>query len=436
MITRREALKNTLLSTAAIATSSTSFQKMFAEDRSQDLHKNSISCAFVGQSLIQRPIQSEDPHWIRIKNFISKKDVAFTNLECAILGSREHWPIKENSHGSAPNVLDSLRDIGFNMLSLSNNHAWDFGASGLLNTIDEVKSRGFAYAGTGAHLEDAEKAAYHLTHSGKVGMVAMAGGALQEESFAISSTKPVPRPGVNPLRAEMFLGLPTNELERFKNFQTLVAPHELPIQNPKNPGEFQLSKIALKPSSSVEVGRAINAEDRTRNLAQIRACAEQSKLVLVYFHNHYWGKTLESIESWIVDFAHECIDAGAHAFISHGVPVLQGIDMYRGRPIFYSLGNFIFHSRKARWADEKCWRSVVVEGEFSEGKWQKLNLNPIEIGPAERLEPPDKTAYTSYPLSASKEAGEEILARVAKLSEPFGTRIIARNGVGEIQLNG
>ena len=40
----------------------------------------------------------------------------------------------------------------------------------------------------------------------------------------------------------------------------------------------------------------------------------------------------------------KCIDAGATTYIIHGPHQLRGIDIYKGRPIFYSLGNFIFQN--------------------------------------------------------------------------------------------
>ena len=47
---------------------------------------------------------------------------------------------------------------------------------------------------------------------------------------------------------------------------------------------------------------------------------------------------------WQRDLAHQAVDAGAGIFVSHGPPLLHGIEIYRGKPIFYGLGGFFFQT--------------------------------------------------------------------------------------------
>ncbi|MBE5691442.1 MAG: CapA family protein, partial [Sutterella sp.] len=76
----------------------------------------------------------------------------------------------------------------------------------------------------------------------------------------------------------------------------------------------------------------------------IRDAKFQADTVLVSVHSHcFEGETLETTPEFLKDFAHMCIDEGAHAVIGHGPHLLRPFEIYNGLPIFYSLGDFILH---------------------------------------------------------------------------------------------
>jgi poly-gamma-glutamate synthesis protein (capsule biosynthesis protein) len=78
------------------------------------------------------------------------------------------------SHGAGVEVLDYLADLGVSLMSLANNHAWDYGAEGVLSTIAEVEARGFTYAGTGANISVATAPAYLMAGELSVALIAAA----------------------------------------------------------------------------------------------------------------------------------------------------------------------------------------------------------------------------------------------------------------------
>ena len=263
----------------------------------------------VGQALTDYDIRK-----YRLDSFTEMKaalhggDVTFSNLEVPIRTSEKVKPVKEGvvAHGAPPAVLDALKELGFNLLSLSNNHAWDLGAPGLLDTIAEARKRGFIHAGTGRTLDEAAAPAFLDTRGGRIALVAMASGGLMPESPAGPG-----KPGVNELK-----------LDEQRNW---------------------------------------HSPDLTRILASIRAARQKADHVIVYQHHHYWADDLQETPVWLKRWAHQSIDAGATMFVAHGVPILHGIEIYKGRPIFYSLGNFIFHTRQiGRWP-ALAWRSVIAD---------------------------------------------------------------------------
>src|SRR5262245_8934002 len=113
--------------------------------------RSTLRLAAVGQALIQRDLATQfRPGFDQMRERLRGTDVAFTNLESAIRGplARNATPTGAGVN-SDPVVLDSLRQLSFNLLSLSNNHAGDLGEAGFLSTIEETTRRGFTIAGTG-----------------------------------------------------------------------------------------------------------------------------------------------------------------------------------------------------------------------------------------------------------------------------------------------
>ena len=87
--------------------------------------------------------------------------------------------------------------MGFNLLSLANNHAFDNKAPGVQHALDETSRRRIAHAGTGKTIADAAAPAYLKTSKGTVALVAIASGLVEEGGSATAN-----RPGVNELRVD------------------------------------------------------------------------------------------------------------------------------------------------------------------------------------------------------------------------------------------
>jgi poly-gamma-glutamate synthesis protein (capsule biosynthesis protein) len=84
-------------------------------------------------------------------------------------------------------------------------------------------------------------------------------------------------------------------------------------------------------------------------------------MVLVSFHCHENGATRDQPPEFLETFARACIEEGADAFIGHGPHVTRGIEIYNGRPIFYSLGNFIFQNETVRWQPAHNYELVKLD---------------------------------------------------------------------------
>ena len=152
----------------------------------------------VGQALIEHdPRRYLEAPLATVVPLLAPADAVFTNLEVAVAGPGcDCRPTRDDVffHGAGPEVLDYLGDIGVSLLSLANNHSWDYGDAGIVSTLEEAAKRGFTHAGTGGTLAEAAAPAYRDVAGLRVGMVALATVNQPPEAAATEAA-----PGVNML---------------------------------------------------------------------------------------------------------------------------------------------------------------------------------------------------------------------------------------------
>ena len=114
---------------------------------------------------------------------------------------------------------------------------------------------------------------------------------------------------------------------------------------------------------------------------------------------------------------------------------LVALEIYRGRPIFYSLGNFIFHvrSEKSTWTAPEVWESVIGLCSFGDDNGLiEITLHPVIIGGDEALAD-GVLEHRLAPHLAAGESAERILRRFSEQSTRFGVDVEISGGVGVIR---
>ncbi|CUX70986.1 MULTISPECIES: CapA family protein [Agrobacterium] len=406
-----------------------------------------FTLAVTGQSLIKHDIRDIDAAEFRaVQNILRKADLSFTNFEGTILGDHGGWPLKGSFFGcSRPIVLDALAETGFGALSLSNNHAFDLGPSGVLATLDEVERRRMLHAGIGRDHRHATQAGRGVVGTNRIAMVAMDGGPGPDLMYAADGDEHRPaRPGINRLKLSQLIEVDDRAFEELSAIRDKVGYTAIDLSNDSQPNdppfvdpidELALGRTIFKRAG--RFGRNVRIDDRDmeRNLQEIASAASEGYLVVAYLHHHHWASDWYKVPEWVGSIARRCIDAGAAMFLSHGAPVLQPLEIYNGRPIFYSLGNFIFHvPSKSTWHSPEVWESVIGVCSFeADNRLVEIEFHPVVIGGEEGLSH-SRLEERLAPHIATDGRANRILARFQAQSAELGAQIHIEDNIGILRL--
>jgi len=400
-------------------------------------HHQAFRLALTGQALIEQPVDAGAPAAARLMAELSGVDLAAANFE-GTLGAPNAWPVKMKTlHVAVPEALDSLRRLGINAVGLANNHAFDLGQPGVMATRAGALAAGFAVAGSGADITDASAPAIVMAGTSRIALLAFDLGPQQDMVYAGAA-----RPGINPLRIRKALVLPQDDLDRFIAISQACGHAERMARRVKvgysdaaSAGAMDFFGIEVRAGKDVAESRHPDAQDLARALTSVRAATANTELVVVSLHNHHWEVDWAAAPAWMEDLCKQLVDAGADVVFCHGSPVLQGMGFHRGRPIFYGLGNFIFHTARAPRYDTNgidVWRSAVARMNFDGArKLQSLRILPIRVGL-----PLDKTPGAASPAAPELLEGaeaDEVIARFLARSALDGASVSTTGNICEIQ---
>ena len=157
--------------------------------------------------------------------------------------------------------------------------------------------------------------------------------------------------------------------------------------------------------------------DRRLMVEDVRRARRNADLVLVSLH---WGfENQPNVHPRQVDIGHLLIDAGADCIIGHHPHVPHAVEVYRGKPIFYSLGNFIFPRFHRDWRDNFLAELLITRGSI-----EGVLVYPI-AGTGSSL---------FQPAVLTGDSAERFLEGLRLKSIVFGTRLSSHNGIGYIDL--
>lgn len=404
-----------------------------------------------------------------LKACIEKHDVRFLNLE-STFHQQEGFPAVESGGTwamSDPRTLDDMKHYGFNIFNTANNHSGDFGSGGVLATIRNLKQRDMIFSGTGKDLSEAAKPCYLETKHARVALISCCASFKPAARAGDPTTNMLGRPGLNPMRFNEILHLDEETFEKARDVIEKSSINHITDKTARNgyavaaggEGVLNMGGKKMVKDDHCWIESTLNEQDWARMEQEIREARLQADVVLVSIHNHFMdGHKTNEAPKFLEDFGHRCIDAGADAVIGHGPHELQGIELYKGGVIFYSIGNFIFETETVEFqpwdayfnrkmpVDTKVgaymnnrskngtagycvqwpiWNAVMAAWTMEDGALTEIQLYPVELG----MEKP--RSQKGVPVMNKS---EKTLTYLQELCAPYGTKIEIKDGIGYIRV--
>ncbi|MGA2785532.1 MAG: CapA family protein, partial [Candidatus Bathyarchaeia archaeon] len=327
-----------------------------------------LKVATIGEVMMVRRISVyEEPEFLELITLIRNSDVGFTNLE-GLPGNFKGYSYAnfDGTPTSFPSyVADELRWAGFNLVSIANNHSMDSGPENLFSAMEALDKAGITYAGAGKDLDWARMPGYMETRKGLVALVASVTGEqgvtyYQQHTRASKTGGGYPgRPGVNGIRHDKYYSVDPEswrELQKLKKKFTEYFGHEEKLELQRKQRADEQEELLFLGNRFVQGNKItahwlVNKSDLEANLRLVSDSYRLADWVIMSNHSHEsipYSQEGTLPPEHIVKYAHDCIDNGADAYLGHGEHTGQGLEIYKGKPIIYSLADPIDSTRGLR----------------------------------------------------------------------------------------
>jgi poly-gamma-glutamate synthesis protein (capsule biosynthesis protein) len=387
----------------------------------------------------------------------------------------------------SPDLAQDIKNLGVRLVCKANNHSVDWGTAGLLEELRLLDAASLPYAGAGTNRAAARAAGFVDLQKGRIGVVAAA-SSFQTGAIPLDEDADIPaRPGISVLRTTSVQIVTAKEMAVLQQMKGASQAAGVSITGNNGSrgggsggGQSAASDQSGLPAEITVLGQtyrlgeksgrtwSMNKLDHFEILKEVRSAKKLADLVIFTIHAHEGPDAAgEGDTPYPADFLpvlfHNVIDAGADVVAGHGSHALRGIEIYKGRPIFYGLSTFLFQGyilstqegRDARNLDPRftsrgetetrlngspppgvvdktgllgSWDvSILPVMTYEGGRVKEIRIYPIDVRRSAQAK------QSGLPRIASPELGRRILDLVRELSTPFGTDIRIEGNVGIIR---
>lgn len=442
-----------------------------------------------GEMMVSRGFaRNADPDFEAVVTLMQGADLCYAHTEMNFGTDAElKWTPRGTAGGASymiadPSILHDLADAGLDCTSLAHNHSFDWGPEGIFSTIRNCEAAGIAHSGTGKNLEAARAPGFFELDAGRMALVSTGSGNNQYEWAGLPKGRIPGRPGMNPLRvstryeldrasaqAMKEIGLKLGVLNEEKASKALFN-----IVPSGGAGITGQTAFSFLDGEKIDIHTTGNPADLTGNLRSIDEAVKMSDFVIISHHNSTSeGSRGTTPSDFVFDFARRSIDAGADIYFGHGWHTFLGIEIYKGKPIVYGMGNFfnqnVFLDRVPADSyaaygfdmddltslnpatgnlhpganqEDWCW-GALMEFNYMAGALREILLHPIDTGMdfSSGKGVLDRTVGTGpikyidgIPHLARGASGRNILSRLRDRCALRGTDMQVKDGVGVISL--
>jgi poly-gamma-glutamate capsule biosynthesis protein CapA/YwtB (metallophosphatase superfamily) len=427
-----------------------------------------FTLASVGDLIVMRPVsQLNEPAFQAALKIVKDSDFAVGNFEANSADLLNYNGPMRGFVGTKETPAD-VKAMGFDLVNRANNHAIEGTEMGMLATNALLEEAGLVYAGSGKNLEDARAAHFVDTPKGRIGMMGMTTLGFNPASNAGASYRvgnTGGKPGVNGVNLTRYEVVSAEQIASLRKVRDAVYEHRteyvnavepIPANEPADRLDLfgQRFKVGARPGA---YSYEMNQQDLRDILRSVRNGKQYADFMIATIHTHDLNSSLvkqhmgEEPPDFLLDLAHQAIDNGADIWVGHGIHLVRGIEIYKGKPIFYGLGEFF---RMMDWTvypdaqgdmtdaelanrnwgvlvnDPIMYDGLMTQTRYDKGRLQEVRLYPI-VGGAE-----GPISRRGIPRMASASDAKRILTKVQTLSKPFGTTIAIEGSVGIIRVAG
>ncbi len=462
--------------------------KYYREQALANMHiKGRFTVAVAGDVIDTYPIaQLANPLTQAAFNILRSADVAFGNEEYNLVDYHSATCCLGGMMGPKATAAD-MRAMGFRLMNKASNHGMDEGETYFLQQFKILRDAGIVVAGSGRNLQEARAPAFLMIPKGRMAVVGSYAGVVRcHQCPPASQNSPtdamMPQlatyqlgfdngsPGEDPLRLTEYHVLPKEDLNTLRAILRKQNPRviRVPTSGPLN---FYGRWYEAGPDSERGMLRYQMYPDDLFGIERsVRNGKEQSDFLVVGVHAHetvgIGGQDNPGEPDFLVAYAHDVIDNGADMFVASGPWDLRGIELYKGKPIFYGLGEFVCTVMSTpvgydRYRDEgldpfttkvtpmelnwTAWdgpdilkstdldnittESYLASVVYENGKLTEIDITPIELAYDRPI------SEVGIPRVATGEVAQRILSRVQMMSRPFGTHVVVKDDKGYIYVN-
>ncbi|KAB2570673.1 Uncharacterized protein DBV05_g10658 [Lasiodiplodia theobromae] len=369
---------------------------------------------------------------------------------------------KSNTYGDVgggpyydPSQAALLAAAGFTLASHANNHAFDYAEAGMFATQHALSAANVTFAGSGASLQEARKPAVRQSADGstRLALVAAAGTHTLQSVAGAGDDGFRPRPGISALRASVVTVVDAAGFAAIKAVaraqgQAVLGDDDSTADIVLYTGQYPYAWSTWRLASDeqpVGLAWAVNEDDYVGILDSVRAARDEADAVVFSLHAHESFAGVDDSANplpleatvpaaYTQNISRAAVAAGAEVVLVHGPHHLRGVEVYAGKPIFYGLGSLTYslglhyggYDLPIEWDD-----GVVAVTRFEDGVLAGVELHPLVHG---QLTNDTESGESALPKIAPPAQAVRILEHLKTVSEPFGTTIAVREGVGYVEL--
>jgi poly-gamma-glutamate capsule biosynthesis protein CapA/YwtB (metallophosphatase superfamily) len=420
----------------------------------------------IGELLYSRPMSnSGDRDFQAVAKLVRDADITIAEQEGVFLDLvKVKGAVGSGGLIGGPGKAQDEKAMGIDIVALANNHSSDWGYDGLAETQRLLDAAHVTHAGAGRNLTEAREAAILSTPRGRIAMVSTASTFRPFANATDPFGEAPARPGISVLRTRR-VDLVTPE--QYSALRSIAIDSTRFSHRPAGPeaGEITLNGSVFREAPVPGVVWEMNAFDHADLTRAIQQAKQAADFVIFTIHAHESPTGMDDdnpeAAGFLVQLFHDAVDAGADFVYGHGQHSLRGIEIYKGRPLFYGVGAYFLSGDLKQMGDAatEVYESPGVPPPPKPSPDRPVTANPGGVNPAvwyegivaiSEYDGPTLKTIRLYPLDlgntfdptrrgiphfADASTAERVLKKLQASSAPFGTKIERVGAVGVIRVN-